>query len=93
METHLDIGPLTTVRHIFIRAGKNAGHFVSDLIFVRGVPTIVVEWLERPDGVNLPLVTISLDPGYLHKIDSPEAEFLEAEYLYEKEVLDPRRFD
>jgi hypothetical protein len=93
METHLDIGPVTTVRHIFIRAGKNAGNFVSDLIYVRGVPTIVLEWLERPDGMMLPLVTVSLDPRYLHKIDSPEADFLEAEYLYEKEVVDPRRFD
>ena len=93
METHPDIGPVTTVRHIFIRAGKNAGNFVSDLIFIRGVPTIVIEWLESPDGINLPLVTISLDPRYLHKIDSPEADFLEAEYLYEREVVDPRRFD
>jgi hypothetical protein len=91
METHPDIGTVTTVRHIFIRAGKNAGNFVSDLIFVRGVPTIVVEWLESPDGVNLPLVTISLDRRFLHKIDPPEADFLEAEYLYEKEVVDPRR--
>jgi hypothetical protein len=93
METHPDIGPVTTVRHIFIRAGNDASNFISDLIFVSDVPTIVVEWLESPDGVSLPLVTISLDRRYLHKIDSPEADYLEAEYLYEKEVVDPRRSD
>jgi hypothetical protein len=68
-------------------------HVISDLIFIRGVPTIVAEWLETPAG-DIPLVTIPLDPRYLHRIGSPEAErFLEIEYLYELEVVDPRRFD
>jgi hypothetical protein len=92
MGAHPDTYHVSTVRHIFIRAGKNAGNFVSDLIFVRGVPTIVLEWLVGPDDVTLPLVTISLDSRYLHKLNPPLANYLEAEYLYENEVVDPRRW-
>jgi hypothetical protein len=93
MVVHPSVGPVTRVRHTFIRAGKNAGHFISDLIFVQGIPMIVIEWLETLEG-DVPLVTISLDRQHLHKITSLEAErFLETEYLYELEVVDPRRFD
>jgi hypothetical protein len=79
------VGPVTKVWHTMTRAGKNLGHFNSDLIFVDGVPTIVVEWLVQPDG-DIPKVTIPLDPQFLRKL-----RWEDAEYLYEFPVEDPRR--
>lgn len=87
MSAHPSVGRVTTVRHTLKRAGKNVGHFNSDLIFVDQVPTIVIEWTIRPDG-DLPAVTVPLDPAHLRKLDWPEAE-----YAYVLAVEDPRRFD
>ena len=90
---HPTVGPVSRVRHTFVRADRTVSHQISDLIFVKGVPKIVVEWLETPQG-DVPLVTISLDGRHLHRLGSLEAErFLETEYLYELEVVDPRRYD
>jgi hypothetical protein len=93
MKIHPSVGPVSRVRHTFVRAGENAGYFISDLIFVQGIPMIVVEWLEAPEG-EIPLETISLDRQHLRKIASLEEErFLQTEYFYELEVADPRQFD
>jgi len=69
-----------------IRAGRTVGHFNSDLIFVDGTPTIVVEWEVKPNG-DFPFVTIPLDPTCL-----PHIGWDEAEYMYELPVEDPRRW-
>jgi hypothetical protein len=63
---------------------KSYDHANSDLIFVNGCPTIVVEWLVRPDG-DLPLATIPLDPQYLHPLKGWE----DVDYLYEIAVAPP----
>lgn len=75
---------VTSVRHLMIRAGKTIGHFNSDMIFVDGVPTIVIEWEVHPAG-DVPVVTIPLSPEHLHHLG-----WSEAEYLYEFPVEDPR---
>ncbi len=72
------------VRHTMMRGGKNVGHFNSDLIFLDGVPTIVIEWEVRPDG-DVPAVAVALDPQHLHKLN-----WKSADYLYEFPVVDPR---
>jgi hypothetical protein len=87
MAIHPSIGDVTTVRHTLRRAGTNLGHFNSDLIFVGPVPTIVLEWMVGSEG-DIPAVAIPLDPTHLHKIG-----WKDAEYMYELEVEDPRRFD
>ena len=79
-------GPVTKVRCLITRAGKTA-HYNADLIFVAGIPTIVFEWDERPDG-NRPSVTVALDPQYFHPLG-----WKEAEYMYEVAIQDPRKFD
>ncbi len=75
---------VTSVRHTMTRGGKNLGHCNSDLIFVDGIPTIVIEWEVRPGDDN-PAVTVPLDPAHLHHIGWDNAE-----YLYEFPVEDPR---
>ena len=84
MAIHPDVGPVTKVRHTMTRDGRHYAHFNSDLIFVSGVPTIVIEWDVFPDG-DWPAVTVALDPQYLHRLG-----WAEAEYLYEFAIEDPR---
>ena len=76
------------VWHTVIRAGVNVGHFKSDLIFENGIPTVVFEWMQTPDG-EIPATTVSLDPARLHKFGGPGWKDLD--YLYELPVEDPRR--
>jgi hypothetical protein len=49
------------------RAGKHLGHFNSDLIFVSGIPMVVIEWKSSPQG-DPPAIRVPLDPAYLHEI-------------------------
>ncbi len=78
------IGPVTKVRYPLMSGGGNVGYVNSGLIFLAGIPIIVLAWEERPFG-DYPAVTVSLDPRYLHRINWPEAE-----YLYELSIEDPR---
>lgn len=78
---------VSKVRHTMIRAGRNVGHFNSDLIFIKDVPTIVIEWQTRPGG-DVPAVTVSLDPAHLHPLG-----WKSADYVYELPVEDPRQLD
>jgi hypothetical protein len=80
-----EIVGLTKVRHSMARGGRVAGYVNSDLIFLAGIPFVVLAWEQRPHG-DYPAVTVRLDPIYLHKIDWPEAE-----YLYEIRIEDPTR--
>jgi len=73
------------VRHTLIRAGKNVGHFESDLIFEKGIPFVVIEWEDTPTGSN-PIVKVQLDPTYLHELNWETVD-----YLYEYPIEDPRR--
>ena len=79
-----EIGPVTKVRHPTMGDGKVQCHVNSDLIFLGGVPVVVLVWEQLPDG-DYPAVTVTLDPAYLHKINWPEAQ-----YLYELSIEDPR---
>ena len=78
------IGPVTKVRHPLMNGGGNVGYVNSDLIFLAGIPIVVLAWEDRPFG-DYPAVTVSLDPRYLHQINWPEAQ-----YLYELSIEDPR---
>lgn len=71
------------VRHTLMRAGRNAGIFDSDLVFMEGVPYIVMAWLGED-----PTIRIALDPQRLHPLTWEEVD-----YSYELPVVDPRRFD
>ncbi len=74
-------------RHTLTRAGQNIGHCDSDLVFIDGVPHLVIEWEDRQDGPH-PAVTVKLDPEKLKVLDWPGVK-----YLYEMPVEDPRRLD
>ena len=78
------IGPVTKVRHRLMSGGNNLGYVNSDLIFLAGIPIVVLVWEERPFG-DYPAVTVSLDARYLHQINWPEAQ-----YLYEHSIEDPQ---
>lgn len=66
------------VRHTLIRNGKNIGHFNSDLIYIKDVPHIVLEWLVFPNGDEIPAVSVALDSSKLHPLD-----WTDVQYLYE----------
>jgi hypothetical protein len=72
------------VRHTLIRAGRNVGHFESDLIFEKDIPFIVIEWEDTLTSSN-PIVKVQLDPKYLHKLN-----WKTVDYLYEYPIEDPR---
>ena len=78
------IGRITKVRHRLMSGGKNLGYVNSDLIFLAGIPIVVLVWEERPFG-DYPAVTVSLDARYLHQLNWPEAQ-----YLYEHSIEDPQ---
>ena len=57
MKIHPSVGPVTTVR-VVIGRNKKYAHYNADLIFVAGIPTVVIEWEERPEG-DRPAVMVS----------------------------------
>jgi hypothetical protein len=73
------------VRHLLIRGDRNLGYVNSDLIFLAGIPIVVLVWEARPFG-DYPAVTVSLDPIHLHQMNGRGAEH----YLYECSIEDPR---
>jgi|ERR1700730_1164375 hypothetical protein len=77
------IGAVTKVRVRMMHAGGEV-MFNSDLIFLAGIPIVVLVWEQRPHG-DYPAVTVTLDPKYLHKTNWPDAE-----YLYDVWIEDPR---
>src|SRR5271170_3176572 len=78
------IGRVTKIRHRLMSGGNNLGYVNSDLIFLAGIPIVVLVWEARPFG-DYPAVTVSLDARYLHQINWPEAQ-----YLYEHSIEDPQ---
>ena len=86
MSIHPSVGGVTTVHCLIRRSGRTA-HYNADLVFIGGVPTVVIDWIEYPDG-DRPGVTVPLDPSLLHKIGWDEAE-----YMYQDTIDDPRQLD
>jgi hypothetical protein len=77
MSIHPSVGPVKRVRLLTYRRGQSGPyqHTNADLIFVDGVPTVVIEWDVRPGG-DLPLVTAPLDPQHLQDLGWADADFL-----------------
>ena len=65
------------------RIGGQSLRRVSELVYVRGQPNAVLEWLDLA-GVRAPLYT-TLDPDKLREAKRP-AHF----FVYDGETLDPR---
>ena len=86
MNINPDIGGIRLATKVRLRMPRAGGEvlFNCDLIFLAGTPTVVLEWEQRSFG-DYPAVTVTLDPMYLHKTD-----WLDAEYLYELSIEDPR---
>lgn len=62
-----------------------SGAHVGDLLWIDGVPTLVLEWADVPDG-EYPAVTVPLDPDRLY-VSGPHGV---AELHYLRPVQDPR---
>jgi hypothetical protein len=58
---------------------------ISDLIFLNGVPTVVLDWGGPPEK-QYPLVTQTLDPQHLTEFSTPKTDF-----LYDGHIEDPRK--
>lgn len=69
------------------RIGDRTFRRVSELVFVRGQPRAMLEWVNL-GGVASPLYVAELDPEKLWR--SPE---LRDTYFYDGETVDPRYVD
>ena len=87
MVIHPSVGRVSSVRAIIKRKGGPYAHFNCDLVWIQGIPTVVIEWASEPEG-DVPLVTIPLDAQKLRKLG-----WKEAEYLYDEAIQDPRALD
>lgn len=76
--------PVPKTRCIIERAGQHA-HYDCDTVFIDGIPHIVFEWQQTPEGEK-PAVVAKLDPQYFHDLPG----WGEVKYLYENPVKDPR---
>ena len=70
------------VRVAIMRAGSN-NLCIADMVFMDGVPHVVLEWWQGPLG-DTPAVTISLNPRFLHEF--PKAP----QWMYENTIQDER---
>jgi hypothetical protein len=66
------------------RIGARRFRRVSELVFVRGRPRAVLEWVDL-GGVRSPLYIAELDPAKLRR-----AKRLRNTYYYDGETVDPR---
>jgi hypothetical protein len=68
---------------------KNGKHILckTDLQFDEGVPYVVLEWLNTPEG-EVPSIRVPLDPQYLHKINPDQTGG--ADFTYERPVSWPK---
>ena len=77
--------PLKVVhRH---RIGSEVSRRVSELVFVRGRPRAMLEWVNL-GGVRSPLYVTELDPAKLRKAKNSRTM-----YYYDGETVDPRYED
>jgi hypothetical protein len=56
---------------------------VCDMVFLNGVPTLVLEW-KMYAGVETPSLSVPLDDQFLHKVSDAQLD-----YLYECPVAVP----
>jgi hypothetical protein len=74
--------------HLYIKAYKNGKSYymsaISDLIFLEGVPTLVLEW-GGPMNNQYPLVKVEIDPTQLERSPSQDGV-----YFYRVPIEDPR---
>ena len=59
---------------------------LADLIFPDGKPEAILAWFGAPPHALSPLVTVSLDPAKLKKVNGR----LPADFIYHGEIRDPR---
>jgi hypothetical protein len=83
----MDAYEIHHVYHFVTKAGQGVGYFISDLIFVKGLPIIVFEWGVAPDGGTRPKWSVTLDPNHLHELVPP---WPKADYTYDVAIPDPR---
>ena len=69
------------------RIGKRIFRRVSELVFVRGRPRAMLEWVDL-GGVRSPLYITELDPEKLRK-----SKHSRNTYYYDGETVDPRYVD
>lgn len=76
---------ITKLRHL-LRTKAGCFHCESDLVFIDDKPAVVLEWRDYSSAATIPLVSVPLDPRYLH----PVTGWGEVTHLYDCEILDPR---
>ncbi|WP_186035331.1 hypothetical protein [Burkholderia gladioli] len=77
----------TKIRHL-MTVGGQTGHYESDLVWIDGKPTIVLEWLDFPTGETIPhpSAVIHLDPALLFDLPG----WGDVTHGYHAAVVDPR---
>jgi len=69
-----------------LKTGSGVEFTTSDLVWIDGVPTVVLKWKSFNSGSGVPEVVIPLDPACLH----PLTGWPDATYMYEWALEDPR---
>jgi hypothetical protein len=67
-----------------IRSKERTAHYIVDLLWIVGVPILVLEWADVPDG-ECPAVTVALERRFLKVIAGGKYDL-----MYEVPVQDPR---
>lgn len=58
----------------------------GDLIFLEDGPTLVLEWSFPPENLQVPALTLKLDPSFLEQDPAQELGY----FRYHGELFDPR---
>ncbi len=82
-DSNPELGIYRVQHHMLINGALIIG--ISDLIFLDGVPTVVLDWGGPPEK-QYPLETQTLDPRLLKEFSTPKTDF-----LYDGPVEDPRK--
>lgn len=80
-------GRVSKVTFIMTRRGVTGYHTtIGDLVWVDGVPTLVIEWgTDLPEG-DVPIVSVPLDRAKLQPLAKNQ-------YVYDGAIEDPRTLD
>lgn len=82
----MDDGKVFSCRLVLRSNIAPSGLHNCDLIFVKGVPFAVLEWLSQAGSNEEPGTVVQLEERFLTKVQAP----FDTDYLYQVSVVDPR---
>lgn len=62
------------VWHLLLEPGKK-NHVITDLVYIKDRPHLVLKWSEGSDGVERPAISVEIDPLRLKILNWPNARY------------------